>query len=401
VTRRILFSVAGSAGDLFPLVPVMRALREDGNDVRCAVVPRSLAFYLRPLGIPVYPVGAGNEVAALRKPQAVTTRFGGWASLRELAHTLLLDSLGHDVASHRAIVAEWCPDVIVSSSFAPSSRIVARRLGIGQVDVTIYPLLARVPTTRLAWRLTARCAELAGLDADAIGSPEAARLTWGVGTGTVLLHDPALIRHGDYGVQRFMWEAPVGFPSWDDALRREADVDMVARWLERSDDPTVIVTMGSYLGVGRPQLWTELAEAVDGLGVRGLFLGPVRELEEMLSGFSGDFRAARFVPLSQVVGQVAALVHHGGTGTMVAALRSGVPSVVKPLAFDQAVNGRLVDAAGVGVDVSGRTVRTALELVLADPSFRDRSAALASELVPADVAAKQAAARVLAGGQAR
>ena len=104
MTRRILFSVAGSAGDLFPLIPIMLRLTLQGHDVRAAVLPGSLAFYLRPLGIPVVPLGTGNEVSALSAPGVVDTRFDGWASARRITDHLLGESLAESVASLDGLV---------------------------------------------------------------------------------------------------------------------------------------------------------------------------------------------------------------------------------------------------------------------------------------------------------
>ncbi len=42
-----------------------------------------------------------------------------------------------------------------------------------------------------------------------------------------------------------------------------------------------------------------------------------------------------FVDHAQLFSRCCALVHHGGAGTVAAALRAGLPSVVCPLQFDQ------------------------------------------------------------------
>jgi len=47
--------------------------------------------------------------------------------------------------------------------------------------------------------------------------------------------------------------------------------------------------------------------------------------------------------------QCSATVHHGGSGTTAAALRSGVPTIVTPLAFDQFDNGKLAQNSGAGI----------------------------------------------------
>lgn len=61
---RVLISTYGSAGDLFPLAPIIRELQTEGVEVRCAV-PRMLGLYLRPLGIKTIALGAADEIRAL------------------------------------------------------------------------------------------------------------------------------------------------------------------------------------------------------------------------------------------------------------------------------------------------------------------------------------------------
>merc|ERR1719474_65401 len=49
--------------------------------------------------------------------------------------------------------------------------------------------------------------------------------------------------------------------------------------------------------------------------------------------------------------QCAAIVHHGGSGTTAAALRSGTPSIVTPCGFDQFSNARMVARSGAGLNL--------------------------------------------------
>jgi len=49
--------------------------------------------------------------------------------------------------------------------------------------------------------------------------------------------------------------------------------------------------------------------------------------------------------------QCAAVVHHGGSGTTAAALRSGRPSIVTPCGFDQFSNARMVARSGAGLNL--------------------------------------------------
>jgi UDP:flavonoid glycosyltransferase YjiC (YdhE family) len=399
MTRRVLFSIAGSVGDLFPLIPVMLRLLVQGNDVRAAVMPGSLGFHLRPLGIPVVPLGRGNEASTLSTPGAVTTRFDGWASARRLADHLLGESLAESVVRLDEVVDCWGIDLIVSASFSPSSRIVARRRGLEHVDVSIYPKLARVMSTSgFGLRLRHRCIEQAGLPDDEIASPEATRLAWGQGPETVLLHDPAMLKHAEIPWWRQGYPEPVGLPYWGGPLHQQADVSSIDSWLSQVRSPTVLVTMGSFVGTGQIQAWRQLAEVLAGLGVRGLLIGPRRAIAEAVADIAGDFQVAGFLPFAPLAGRVSAFIHHGGLGTTFAALRAGTPSIVRPVAFDQGFNARVVESAGAGIEVGIRhTLRQALEQVLTTSSYQETCASIAAQLIPADVATDRVTDRLVTG----
>ena len=72
----------------------------------------------------------------------------------------------------------------------------------------------------------------------------------------------------------------------------------------------------------------------------------------------------------------AAVVSHGGSGTVVDALAAGLPQVVLPMGADQPLNAARVEALGSGVvlDVLRATpateIRAAVRTVLEEPSYR-------------------------------
>src|SRR5438128_1215203 len=83
--------------------------------------------------------------------------------------------------------------------------------------------------------------------------------------------------------------------------------------------------------------------------------------------------------------RAAAIVCHGGSGTVLGALAAGVPMVVTPLFADQPHNARRVAATGTGLalfppDLQAETLRAAVSRVLGEPSFRDAAQAMAREI---------------------
>jgi UDP:flavonoid glycosyltransferase YjiC (YdhE family) len=84
-----------------------------------------------------------------------------------------------------------------------------------------------------------------------------------------------------------------------------------------------------------------------------------------------------------VLPRVAALVCHGGSGTLLGGLAAGVPMVVVPQGADQPHNGRLIAAAGVGLTLpkpDAAALRAAVQRVLEVPELRQRARQLAEEI---------------------
>jgi UDP:flavonoid glycosyltransferase YjiC (YdhE family) len=89
-----------------------------------------------------------------------------------------------------------------------------------------------------------------------------------------------------------------------------------------------------------------------------------------------------FVPMSQLLPQTAALVHHGGIGSCSQGFAAGVPQVVRPMSYDQFDNSRRVVRLGVGSEISvrrftGARVADALAALLASPTVASRCRDLA------------------------
>jgi len=83
--------------------------------------------------------------------------------------------------------------------------------------------------------------------------------------------------------------------------------------------------------------------------------------------------------------RVAALVHHGGIGTISQAMRAGIPQLIRPMAHDQFDNAVRVRELGVGKEISikhYRAERVIAELddLIDNPLFRSKCRELAARL---------------------
>jgi UDP:flavonoid glycosyltransferase YjiC (YdhE family) len=113
--------------------------------------------------------------------------------------------------------------------------------------------------------------------------------------------------------------------------------------------------------------------------VNARLLGPVKEL------------VAQWRPdlvVDEPLACADAIVHHGGAGTVLAALAFGVPQLVIPGPGDRRHNGELVARRGAGL--TGAPVRSTIIRLLADDGLRSAAAEVRAEIAampdPADVA---------------
>ncbi|MEI5527173.1 nucleotide disphospho-sugar-binding domain-containing protein [Streptomyces brasiliscabiei] len=169
-------------------------------------------------------------------------------------------------------------------------------------------------------------------------------------------------------------------------------------WLrERPARPRVAVTLGTSaraLFAGNEEFTARLLALADGLDME--FVATLTA--EQLAGV-GDLpdnvRAVDYVPLTQLLPTCAAVIHHGGGGTISAAVAAGLPQLILPLEGSEYVDmARYVEdrKAGLVVEAGQATVeamRARLHRVLTEPAFRGGAAALRADIAaqpaPADI----------------
>jgi UDP:flavonoid glycosyltransferase YjiC (YdhE family) len=169
------------------------------------------------------------------------------------------------------------------------------------------------------------------------------------------------------------WPAPTrlaGFPLYDGA-------EEVPPGLEEflgAGPPPVVFTPGT--GAKRAgDFLAESAGACRRLGCRGLLL--TRRAEQVPAGLPPEVRHFAYVPFSRVLPRAAALVHHGGVGTLAQALAAGVPQLVVPRAHDQHDNAARLVELGVATTLRPRSYRApavadALTWLLTEPEVAAR-----------------------------
>lgn len=167
---------------------------------------------------------------------------------------------------------------------------------------------------------------------------------------------------------------PAGTVEWLDALPRERPWVHVSEGTSRFQDHFLLRSAAQGLA----------GAAVEAILVTG------RGLDAHEAGVATrapNVHVTDWLSHDVLLPRCAAIVTTGGMGTVIAALRAGVPLVVVPTGWDKPMNARRVVAAGVGVRLSPRRctpkrLRAVVEQVLADPGY-GRNARRAADLLAA------------------
>jgi UDP:flavonoid glycosyltransferase YjiC (YdhE family) len=243
----------------------------------------------------------------------------------------------------RRLVEEWRPDVIVRESWEFASTLVGELHGVpvarvglalGSVEAYADDLLPPV--------LDGLRAEL-GLPADPEG--RALRDTPYLTMVPETLEAPgAPVAPHTYRVRH--------------AVRPDALALPRGWWPGQQDRPLVYVSFGSVTaGEGMPYFPALFRQAIDALAPLDarilVTVGEGRALSA-LDPLPTNVHVEHWVPQESVLTEAAAVVMHGGYGSMLGALAHGVPSVLLPLfSFDQWANAAAVARRGAGIALDG------------------------------------------------
>lgn len=372
--KKFILVPTGSAGDIHPFVWLGKGLVARGHDV-CAVVHRPFDDAMRGAG--VRPVAFGTKEdyeSAIRNPDLWHPRKG-FALIARMSprwYREVVPRVREEIAPGRTL--------LVGAGIAFGARIAAEAFDLPLVTVQLQPAVfislesSPLPQAGMEWFLRA---------------PRwVRRLLYGFGyyrtdrllAGGINAYRAELgLRHPVRGIIRDYWMSPLRvialFPEWFGPKRPdwppqtivtrfplydESDRLVVPDELNRfldAGDPPVLFTPGSA-NVQAAQFFRASLEACERLGCRGLFLSP--DAEQVPRDLPPSIRHLAYVPFSQVFPRCAAVVHHGGIGTVAQGLAAGVPQLVMAMSHDQPDNGNRLHRLGVGDYLYPRAFRPSI-----------------------------------------
>ncbi len=339
---RVLFTCAAEHGHFNPHLPLARALRDAGHAVGFAM-PESFRARVGHAGFAALPVGMDRAETATE----IARRFPEWSTVRgrDLLRFALVNigaritapaTLPHLVAATR----EWGADLLVHGPGMFAGPIAASLAGIPSVNQSWGPLLP-LGELRPATDAVAELWRQNGLEAPPLG---------GLLDRPYLDVCPPLLQSADIEelpirqLMRPLAAVPVGTEGLPD------------RMAAMPHPQTIYVTLGTFFN----HLTKHFLAILDALAdepVNVVVTVGYDQDPAVLGPQPDHVMVERYIPLSLLLPHCDAMVTHGGSGSVLAALSYGVPMLVVPLGADQFHNAERCVASGAGRSLASENMR--------------------------------------------
>jgi rhamnosyltransferase subunit B len=372
MTRKVVLATVGSLGDLHPFIALGVALREQGvnaviacaEDYRGKVETAGVGFHaLRP-GFDEMQRDLGMDRAQLTRGVIANSAF--------MFRKLMLPYIRSAYEDMMAVTAD--ADLVLPSSLAFAARLAAEKRGIPWITVVLQPMmflsaydppvipeaesfsmllraLGPVPTRYTLWifkmALNGLFRPLHVLRAD-LGLAATTKNPLFDGqfsdAGAVGLYSRLL---GDTQPDFPQPTSIAGFAIFDSADGRRADLHPALEAYLCAGPPPLVFTLGSLIINSSGDFYEQGTLAARRLGLRAVLLVGEEYCGEFSHLSSPEVFVCAYAPHSLLFPRAAALVHHGGIGTLAQGLRSGRPQLIVPHFADQLDNAARAGRLGV------------------------------------------------------
>ena len=405
---KVVLATMGSWGDIFPMIGLAKGLTEAGHDV-CVAASAAYDELVQGEGLQFSGIGPAwgfSDYAS--DPKILSGRLGGFVGFAHLFRRFIFPALDRYVDDLAASIRGV--DLLLAHPALIAAPVAAEHMGVRWGTISVFPGL--IPTayappapTRVelgsgrvgraihqaAWR-TARFNMARLFDPQVNQARRRLRLPAvsssfftpvDSGQPYLVMASPSVIdRPADWPPNVTL----TGFVTWD---RGSSFPDPYG--LEEFlsiPEPPVLVTLGASSALDPQHFYRDAVAAVTSLGHRALVLtGPTPAPVE-LPREPGIF-VTTFAPLSRVASRCQAAIHHGGVGTTIALLCSGLPQVVVPRGFDQPQTALRMVRLGVARALpwrrrSAKHLTSELSSLLSDDRYRQHAVAIQARVTSED-----------------
>lgn len=360
---RIVFASAPALGHLNPMLALARAFVDGGDDVVMAISPE-MGTRAEAAGVHAVPAGSNMDVWWAE----LTRRTGGSPGDglpvdRILPYFVprLFAEVGAQQMIDDLVGVVRGADLVVFETFAFAGPLAAAVAGASAVHHLIGPpppleamLLAGDAVAPL-WRKW-------NLEPRPYGGTYSAL--------TLTICPPSLALTDVPQASQLTALRPVTF----DTGAGERLPDWVRELPQR---PNVYMTLGTVTNadVG---IFVSACEGLAGEPVNLIItVGPAND-PAVLGPLPANTHAARYIPQSLLLPLCHAVIHHGGSGTMLASLRAGLPQLIIPQGADQFINASVCVEAGLAhrllpSDVRSSAIRDRVRTMLQSEDMKKRA----------------------------
>jgi rhamnosyltransferase subunit B len=399
---RILIACWGSHGDVDPSIGLGLGLRARGHAVTIATMP-----YFGPIvtatGLDFHPIPPDISPTDTAIVSRLMSRWRG-------AQYIVKDLVAPQVAAmHAALLPRVRDtDLFISHPLAFAVPILAQRYGIpwastvlspiSLFSATDLPIFPPAPWVRHVERLGTWPGRFLARSARVISHqwtrPVAAlRRREGLPPAPSPLfegqHSPHLVLalfSKVLGAPQPDWPANIMVTGqmFHDAAHGTALSPEIERFLDAGPAP-ILFTLGSSAVLTPGRFWEESLVAVRALGQRAICLVGPENPGMLRASYPPEVLVVERAPHSLLMPRCAVVVQQCGVGTLMQALRAGVPTLAVPFANDQPDNAYRAVRLGVARIVAApryrrRRVAVELDRLLTDPAHRAASARVAAEV---------------------
>jgi len=363
---RVLISTRMGAGHIGPMIPFAHALLRDNAEVLVAA-PGSAAPMIVDAGLDHFPLPEPPQEG--RAEIFAEARHMDWddANRRVVSDMFIRMDAPANYPHVRCAIERFEADVVLFDIADFAASLAAEAAGVPAVSVAISLGLHMKTLGESIAEALDEVREQIGLAPD----PELEYLS----------NAPSftLLPEGLETPEALVGSQPIRF-----RVPEPAEPRPLPAWWRNTEWPLVYLTFGSVAPTMDffPKLYREAIDALSVLPVRLLVtIGRDRDPAE-LGPVPPNVHVARWVPQADVMPHAAAMVCHGGSGTVNAGLAAGVPMAVVPLFADQPHNARRIAEIGAGVEIAPDAMvhlADAVRALLAVPSYRRAAGRIAEE----------------------
>lgn len=400
---KIIIVAIGSMGDVYPLIGIGVALKKRGH----SIVFLSNSYFepgVMQGGLDFHSIDSEEEYHRNLEKLAIANQ----SKLRVLVYENLYLRPMIPVYNYISANYEKGNTMIVSSISSLGARLANEKLGLPMVTINLSPLMftssydpprmlhQKNPTWVPRWCYVAVFKAIEYLYDRGVGPglndfrkeiglpPQRRILHWILSPEKIIGLFPEWFARPqpDWPAQAEL----TGFPLFDEGQISDSPMPPEVRKFLDSGTAPIIFTPGSP-NKKACSFFLKAMEATAKLGARAIFL--TRYREQIPDNLPASIRFFEYVPFSQVFPRAAALVHHGGIGTLAHAMRAGIPQMIVPWGVDQYDHASKIKALGIGDEenintCTGTTFADKLRVLLDSPEVHDKCAQISRKFKESD-----------------